>query len=135
MSRKMTSWVTDPATPQSADAPVNRHTATRKVRRVPNRFLDAVSDLLLDAPEVDATALLSPLNGIGRQLVTDEALAISANRFVSVAGDSLFPALPSQGSALEPPAEPPVPALVVGHETSALMASISSLMTMGASLA
>ena len=37
MTRKMTSWVSEPDRPHSAEAPVNSTRASRKVRRVPNR--------------------------------------------------------------------------------------------------
>ena len=37
MTRKMTSWVSEPDRPHSTDAPVNNTRAIRKVRRVPNR--------------------------------------------------------------------------------------------------
>ena len=37
ISRKMTSWVSEPDRPHSAEDPVNSTRAVRKVRRVPNR--------------------------------------------------------------------------------------------------
>ena len=37
MTRKITSWGSEPDRPHSAEAPVNRARASRKVRRVPNR--------------------------------------------------------------------------------------------------